>query len=117
MNDTPNSIAQLVMKRPDGRSILDLESVTAATADLGNVTTDRAAQISNRLENLGFQVQSGNLNTLSIAGENKLFEDVFGISPTAAMVARTPAHSTRIPEDLTDFVADVFVTPPPDFFP
>lgn len=117
MNDTPSITAQLVMKRPDGRSILDVDAGTAATTDLGNVTDDRAAAISSRLEELGFEVQSGNLNTLSISGKDALFEETFGISPFAAMAVGAPAHSTKIPAELNDFIADVFVTPPPDFFP
>ncbi|WP_341368297.1 hypothetical protein [Yoonia sp. BS5-3] len=117
MNDKSDSVAQLVMKRPDGRSILDLGSGRAATANQGDVTDLRAAEISTRLEQLGFTVQSGNLNTLSISGENRLFEDVFGLSPNAAMSVGTPAHSTKIPAELDEFVADVFVTPAPNFFP
>jgi hypothetical protein len=73
--------------------------------------------IRSHLEALGFSVQSGNLNTLSISGNDALFEETFGISPSSALQAGTPAHSTKVPDDLTEFVADVFVAPPPEFFP
>lgn len=111
MGDTQDkAAAQLVMKREDGQSIL-------STAGSGDVTAERAAIIRSRLQELGFTVETGNLNTLSITGTDKQFEESFGISPLSALNEGRAAHATRQPDSLKDLVADVFVTPSPDYFP
>lgn len=117
MGDAEKAVAQLVMKRSDGQSILSVDAATAETAGAGDVPEDRAKRIRARLEEMGFEVQAGNLNTLSITGSDELFEETFGISPSSAQHAGAAAHATKTPSDLEEFVADVFVTPPPEFFP
>ena len=117
MAEPEKVVAQLVMKRSDGQSILNVDASTAASAGAGDVPEDRAEMIRGQLEQMGFDVQAGNLNTLSIAANDKLFEDTFGISPSSALHAGAEAHATKTPSELEEFVADVFVTPPPEFFP
>ncbi len=120
MNGAMPVIAQLVMKRADGTSILDLqgEQVTASSPSLtkGNVSEARAAEIHAMLRKLGFSVESGNLNTLSISGRAELFVEHFGFDPQAAQSAGVPAHANKVSPELEDHVADVFVMPGPEMF-
>ncbi len=117
MEDKPDPVVQLVMKRADGRSVLDSGAGSAQTAGQGDVDDARATLIRSRLQELGFKVAAGNLNTLSIMGPDELFKETFGLDPSSALAANVPAHATNIPEALDEFVADVFVTPAPDLFP
>lgn len=121
MNGDAPATAQLIMKREDGTSLLDLteERLTAASPALAkaDVSDARAADIRKRLEALGFTVAAGNLNTLSLTGPPELFAEQFGFDPHAAQEANVAAHAKSIPPELQDFVADVFVTPGPEFFP
>lgn len=116
MADQEELAAQVVMKREDGRSILDSRGQTAQAAGALDVAPARAEEVRRALERHGFRVAGGNLNTLSVTGPAEAFERVFGLH-ARAREARTGAHATRIPEALQGYVADVFVPPPPDFFP
>jgi hypothetical protein len=119
MGESKTLNAELVMRREDGRSILDLEGpVTAGSEqrEAGDLPPERIAEIRKRLEQAGFTVEGGNANTLSISGAPALFAEVFGLDP-AAPGATDGAHATRIRRDLEPFVAECFVTAPPDFFP
>lgn len=120
MNDSNLVTAQLVMRRADGTSILDLKGpLTALSPErtAGDLPEDRVRDIRKRLEGLGFTIAAGSLNTLSVSGPPALFLDVFGLDAATATARGTEAHATRIGEDLEPFVADVFVAPPPEFFP
>jgi hypothetical protein len=108
--------AQLVMKREDGTSILDTgEALHADRQGRFDVSKERAVEIQHRLQELGFTVTTGNLNTLSISGSRKLFAEIFGLE-SAARTSGTSAHATRFPANLTKFVADVLIPPGPEFF-
>lgn len=110
-------VVQLVMKREDGRSVLDLPPADECDDPSAfDVTEARAAEIRARLERLGMKVVSGNLNTLSVEASARLLADHFGLAAEAAE-AGTAAHATRIAPELAPFVADVFITPGPEFFP
>lgn len=102
--DREGFAAQLVMRREDGRSILDSGSSGGA------VSPARAAEIRGRLAAMGFTVAAGNLDTLSLTGPPALFAEAFGLVPGVREAA-------RIPEALRPFVAAVFVPPPPQFLP
>ena len=120
MNDTPRPVAQLVMKRADGHSILDRsEPATAGSASLGagDLPDDRVDHIRRMLSDAGLTVEGGNNNTLSVSGPPEVFIDLFGMDPESAGRAGTAAHATKLPPDLEPFVADVFVPPGPTLFP
>ena len=120
MNGDVTVTAQLVMKRADGKSIFDLTGpVTADSAQrtAGDLPEDRVELIRGRLGQLGFTVAAGNLNTLSVSGPQALFGEVFGLDAAAALGKGAEAHAARIRADLAPYVADVFVAPPPEFFP
>jgi len=86
-------------------------------AGAGDLEPKRAEMIREKIEKLGFEVAAGNLNTLSISGPAELFTSLFGLDPEAALQANTAAHATKIPHELGEFVADVFVSPAPQYFP
>ena len=118
MTDTGEQIsAQLVLKRADGTSILDAgEPVTAAVIARFMVPGDRIDFVRGKLENVGFNLPEGNATTLSVVGPRALFAEVFGLE-VGTNESGVAAHATRIPDELSDHVADVFVTPAPEFFP
>jgi hypothetical protein len=113
MNDGSQITAQLIMRRADGHSILDLGPMTAAAPNLqaGDLPPDRIAEIYQLLEKAGLSVVSGNANTLSVAGPPTLFRTLFGLEPDNARSA------SRIPDNLAPYIADITVPPPPEFFP
>jgi hypothetical protein len=108
--------AQVVLKREDGRSILDTQGQMQGDAGAMDVSPERADAARQALERHGFKVTEGNLNTLSVSGPPKVFEDVFGLH-VQAPETNVGAHATRMPDDLKGYIADVFVMPPPEFFP
>lgn len=113
MNETAKMTAQIVMRRADGHSILDLGPVTAEAANrtMGDLPPDRVADIQKRLSGLGLTVLSGNANTLSVSGPSTLFQSLFGLEGTSEKGA------TKIPGELAPYVADVFLPPKPELFP
>ena len=113
MNDGSQIVAQLIMRRADGHSILDLGPMTADSTRLqaGDLTPDRVAEIHRRLEEEGLTVLSGNANTLSVSGPPDLFKELFGLDPAKPLTAE------HIRDDLAPYVADISVVPPPEFFP
>lgn len=109
--------AQLVMRSADGRSIFDAPGpLTAQTVHDFDLPEQRIAEIRTRIEALGFSIPAGNANTLSISGPRALFAEVFGME-VGAERGNIGVHATRIPEELTDEIADVFVPPAPELFP
>lgn len=116
MTEPPLVSAQVVMRRADGRSLLDIEGpITATSPDrtAGDLDPARIERITARLTEAGFTVAAGTPGTLSVTAPPAVFARVFGLSgPTG-----TAVQKARVPADLEPFVADVFVTPPPTFFP
>lgn len=111
--------AQLIMKRSDGRSILDLQGPITATSPertAGDLPPERIEMIRRLLNEAGFTVLSSNSNTLSIKGSSKAFLEVFGLD-TSAKASDAPRRGLRIRDDLRPFVADVFIPPAPKLFP
>lgn len=101
--------AQLVMRREDGASILD------AKPGHGDVSPPRAEAIRQRLAQMGFRIEEGNLNTLSVVGPAELFARSFGMHEDSA-TAGAALSSSRIPGELADIVAGVFFVPAPELF-
>jgi hypothetical protein len=58
-------------------------------------------------------VTPGTPGTLSVTAPPAVFARVFGLTALEG----TEVPKARVPADLAPFVADVFVTPPPTFFP
>lgn len=108
--------AQFVMKCSDGSSILEAkEPTTSKTAGQGDLSQERVNQIKDKLCELGFRVDEGNMNTLSISGPASLFIKHFGME-VGAKDLNTAVHATRVSSDLAPLVADVFIPPAPQMF-
>ncbi|MET1411235.1 hypothetical protein ABVF61_03150 [Roseibium sp. HPY-6] len=108
--------AQVVLKRADGTSILDVqESVTASVLDKYRVPEDTVAAAAKALEALGFRIAGNDGTTLSIEGSRQTFIDVFGLE-VGAEAAGVAAHATQVPDEIKPYVADVIVPPGPTFF-
>jgi hypothetical protein len=116
-SDEPLFSAQLVLKAEDGSSILTAEgTLTSERIAQFAVPEERIAFVRAELEKRGFDVPQGDATTLSVVGTRARFEEAFGLEVDA--VARgVAAHATKIPEPLSDYVADVSVTPKPELFP
>lgn len=109
--------AQVVLKRPDGTSILDArEALTASVIDKYRVPPETSEAAGKALEALGFRVTGGDGTTMSIEGSRSAFASVFGLE-VGADTAGVAAHATRLPDEVSDLIADVMVTPGPQFFP
>lgn len=116
-SDEPLFSAQLVLKADDGSSILTAEGpLTADRVAQFAVPQERIAFVRGELERRGFEVPQGDATTLSVVGTRARFEEVFGLEVDAVAMG-VAAHATKIPEPLSDHVADVFVTPKPELFP
>ncbi|WP_051645118.1 hypothetical protein [Labrenzia sp. DG1229] len=108
--------AQVVLKRADGTSILDAqEALTASVIDKYRVPQEVRDTARKALEGLGFRVTGGDGTTISIEGSRTKFVETFGIEAGAEAVG-VAAHATRIPDKVSDYVADVIVPPAPSFF-
>lgn len=108
--------ANVVLKREDGRSVLDAAGpITSETVGEFSVGAARIAETRRQLEALGFEVAGEGQTTLSITATPERFHEVFALDVAAG--TKAPAHAARIPGDLADMMADVFVPPTPQFFP
>ncbi len=111
-------VAQVVLKRADGVSILDAKTpLTAATISNYSVEHGRIEESKKKLEKLGFTISSQDQFTLSITGSADLFSIVFGIEKSQISSSISDIHAATIPSELRDYIADVFIPKPPEFFP
>jgi len=110
-------VAQVVLKRADGKSILDAKGpLTSDNIGAFSVENERIREARKRLEKLGFSISSQNQTTLSITGPAKRFTEVFGIEENMISGPSSDIHAVVIPPDLREFIADVFIPKPPEFF-
>ncbi len=108
--------AQLILKNQDGVSILDSEGpLTAELVEKFAATEARIAEVRKKLTDLGFETPAYDRTTLSVTGPCERFTEVFGLEADAGQKG-VEAHATKIPNELSDAVADVIVPPPPEFF-
>jgi hypothetical protein len=115
-DDMMHIVAQVVLKRADGMSILDAKTpLTSKNIRKYSVEHNRIEESKKRLEELGFAISSQDHVTLSIMGSAKLFTEVFGIEDPIAS-STSDIHATIIPPGLRNFIADVFIPKPPEFF-
>ena len=104
--------AQIVVKRADGRSILDTnKAITAQTLKDLAVEPERMEAARRRLEGLGFKVGVGDATGLSVQGPVERFRTVFAVGPDDV------ERDADIPDDLADLIAGVVVPRAPEFFP
>ena len=108
--------AQVVLRNEEGFSILDAEGpVTAEVIGRFAVSEERIEATRQKLKELGFEPKTNDRTTISVTGDKDRVREVFGLAADAGEKG-VEAHATEIPEDLRDAVADVIVTPGPEFF-
>jgi len=124
-------IAEVILRKADGSSILDVEgSITAETIVKYRVEQEVIREASERLKELGFDVIQIGPVGFTISGNKALFEQVF---QTTLEMRRRQVLSTevagaerayyqavvpiRIPANLFSLIADVVLPIPPEYFP
>lgn len=101
-------IAEVVVRAPDGSSILDAPGpVTEETVDRYRASDETSAEAAARLEALGIDVLGRGPTGLTISAERELFERTFG----------TATHPITVPEELADLIAGVVLPERPELHP
>ncbi len=119
-------IAQVILKKADGTSILDtVEPMTAQTIGKYKPGDREFEEASTNLEALGFAVVSKGPVGLTISGEKILFESVFHTKlqqheAEEKMIEATLYSASTpfiIPKELSHLIAEVSLPSPPQLFP
>ena len=119
-------IAQVVLRGPDGSSILEAsQPITAATIARYRVGTDTIQRASIALENLGFKVLAPGPTGFMISGSRALFERVFDTVLQENITRARPGTAPRfvalrpliIPAELSSVIAAVVMPVPPELTP
>jgi serine protease AprX len=106
-------IAEVVVRSPDGTSILDAPTpLDAETIARYRPSADALRDAANRLGERGFAIVQEGPTSITISADRELFERTFSTSPGAETGA--PA---QIPPDLADVVAAVTFPRPPELHP
>jgi hypothetical protein len=113
--------AEVLLRTASGRSLADSrESVTAENVDEYRPAPETALEATRLLQELGFQVLPSGI-TLTLVGDPKRFEDVFGVrlsiqEQPSGQSAVSAEGEPRIPESLQPFVDAVVFPEPPEYF-
>ena len=124
-------VAQVVLRAADGSSILESdEPMTAELVERYKINDDRLRVAREKLSGHGFDVMAAGPFSLSIRGDKRKFEEVFGTrlqerqiepaQPGATDDLKTffePQAPVEVPADLAPFVATVTFPTPPELFP
>ena len=116
-------IAQVVVRSPDGSSILEVsQPITAATIAKYRVGAEMIQRASTALENLGFKVLAPGPTGFTISGNRALFERIFDTVLQEDTARGRPAPAQRftalqplvIPVELSSLIAAVVMPVPPE---
>jgi hypothetical protein len=116
-------IAQVVLRSPDGSSILEApRPITAATIARHRVGAEMIQRASTALEKLGFKVLAPGPTGFTISGSRALFERIFNTVLQENITRPRPAQTPRfaalrpltIPTELSSLIAAVIMPVPPD---
>jgi hypothetical protein len=124
-------VAEVILRKADGTSVIDAqEAITARNIAEYRVSEEVAEEASQKLQDRGFEVLAVGPTSLTITGDQGLFEDTFGtaletkstnVMPSDIEGAETAYYEAkepiRIPEDLSSRVADIVLPTPPQLFP
>jgi hypothetical protein len=128
---TEDVIARVVLRNPDGSSILDAtQPITAETIAKYRVGEEVVQRASVALEKLGFKILEAGPTGLTISGDRALFERIFhtvlqentsrapsALAPRAAKPRFAPLQPLRIPDELASVIAAVVMPAPPELMP
>lgn len=124
-------IAQVVLRSPDGSSILDAtQPITAETIARYRVGEEVVRRASGALERLGFKVLAPGPTGFTISGSRALFEQVFdtvlqesadrgqsALEPGKVQPRFVPLRPLRIPDELSPLIAAVVMPVPMQLMP
>jgi len=124
-------VAEAILRKADGTSVIDAqEAITARNISEYRVSEEVAEEASQKLQDRGFEVLQVGPTSLTISGDQGLFEDTFGstletkstnVMPSDIEGAETAYYEAkepiRIPQDLSPLVADIVLPIPPQLFP
>jgi hypothetical protein len=124
-------VAEVILRKADGTSVMDAqEAITARNIAEYRVSEEVAKEVSQKLRDNGFEVLQVGPTSVTISGNQELFEDTFGtalettttnVMPSDIEGAETAYYEAkepiRIPEDLSPLVADIVLPTPPQLFP
>ena len=124
-------VAEVILRKADGSSVMDArEAITAGNIAKYRVSEETAEEASQKLRDRGFEVLQVGPTSLTISGDQELFEDRFGtaleatstnVMPSDIEGAETAYYEAkepmRIPADLSPLVADIVLPTPPQLFP
>ena len=122
--------AEAILRSADGSSILDTEeAITAETIAKYRVEKGVIDEVSRKLEELGFRIEQVGPTSLTLTGDQELFETVFqttlegkttGIMDTQLEGVEASYFDAKepiqIPENLASLIADVVLPSPPQLF-
>lgn len=99
-------IAEVVVRAPDGSSVLDAPPMTAENIDRYRASETATSEVRARLEALGVDVIGQGPTGLTVSADEEVFARVFG-----------SAQSPSVPGELNDLVAGVVLPEQPELFP
>ena len=116
--------AQVILRAPDGSSLLDTESPPSGD-ELERLRPSQEAveAVSRRLSELGFHVGDSGAVGITVTGDKATFERVFKttLSQGQDQQTRTPSWTAVPPvtvsDDLRTWIADVVFPIAPEFMP
>lgn len=123
--------AEILLRTKSGKSVAAAaEAITAENVAEYQVDEETIQSARVKLVAYGFEVGRGGAHSLSVSGDRELFERVFqtrlssstsieaepGVSVGTGPVYEAEVSPT-IPDDLTDFVADVVFPRAPELYP
>lgn len=116
--------AEVVLRKADGTSILDADGpITAVTINQYRVEKEVIDDATQQLNQLGLTVVQTGATSVSVETDQTTFETLFGTKLNVETDVDTNAtHYTttapvKIPPSLQEWVADVILPEPPQFFP
>lgn len=120
MKETFLVSAEVILKSKSGRSLASGDvAITSDNIEEFRPTQESIKKATQGLQKLGFTVSQGGV-TLTIVGEQKLFEEVFKVKLTTKKVAggiEVRANTeASIPHSLSDIVEQVVFIPPPELY-
>jgi hypothetical protein len=121
-------VAQVVLRAPDGSSILDAgQPITASTIARYRVGAEIVQRASTALEKLGFKVLESGPTGFTISGERPLFEQTFdtvlqenfartqpALGAAPVQLRFTALRRLSIPAKLSSLIAGVVMPAPPE---
>jgi hypothetical protein len=101
-------IAEVVVRAPDGSSILDAPSpVTEETIGRYRASEEANAEAAARLEALGIDVVGRGPTGVTISADREVFERTFGAA----------TDPVAVPEELADLIAGIVLPERPELYP